>query len=83
MVNGVQVTRAVLRPGDVIMTGRVFFSIDEHHVPESWDADPWAADVDLEDTTLDQPIIGSFSRSSAWAVSATVSCPLRKPERVP
>ena len=39
-VNGQQVTRAVLSPGDVVASGRVFFLVEFHEVPESSGAWP-------------------------------------------
>ena len=39
-VNGQQVTRAVLSPGDVVALGRVFFLVEFHEVPEGSEADP-------------------------------------------
>jgi hypothetical protein len=47
-VNGQQVTRAVLSPGDVVALGRVFFLVEFHEVPEGSDADPSVGDVDVE-----------------------------------
>jgi transcriptional regulator with GAF, ATPase, and Fis domain len=52
VVNGKQVSRAVLRPGDVFELGRVFFSIGHHDVPGSWDADPWSSDINMEEFDL-------------------------------
>jgi transcriptional regulator with PAS, ATPase and Fis domain len=48
-VNGRQVTRAVLGPGDVVALGRVFFLVEYHEVQESSDADPSAGDADIGD----------------------------------
>jgi DNA-binding NtrC family response regulator len=48
LVNGRQVSRTTLRPGDIVAVGRVYFILSEHRVPESWDSDPWATDLDLE-----------------------------------
>jgi transcriptional regulator with GAF, ATPase, and Fis domain len=53
-VNGNQVSRAILNPGDIVALGQVLFSIEYHDVPESWDADPWSGDLDLEQVDPEQ-----------------------------
>jgi pSer/pThr/pTyr-binding forkhead associated (FHA) protein len=47
-VNGQQVTRAVLSPGDVVALGRVFFLVEFHEVPESSGDGAAAADLDID-----------------------------------
>src|SRR4051812_35741206 len=54
-VDGQQVTRAVLSPGDVVALGRVFFLVEFHEVPESSGDDPAAADLDIDDIKSDEP----------------------------
>jgi len=53
-VNGQQVSRAILSDGDVFSIGRVFFAIEYEEVPESWDADPWFGDLELENADPEQ-----------------------------
>jgi transcriptional regulator with GAF, ATPase, and Fis domain len=53
-VNGERVSRAVLSSGDVFALGRILFGIEYHEVPESWDADPWSSDLDLEEVDPQQ-----------------------------
>jgi transcriptional regulator with GAF, ATPase, and Fis domain len=54
-VNGHQVTRAVLSPGDVVALGRVFFLVEFHEVPASFADDPAAGDFDVDNIKNDQP----------------------------
>jgi Sigma-54 interaction domain/FHA domain len=54
-VNGQQVTRATLSPGDVVALGRVFFLVEFHEVPEGSDADPGVSDLDVDDATNAEP----------------------------
>lgn len=54
-VNGLQVTRAVLGPGDVVALGRVFFLVEFHEVPAGSDDDPAALDADVDDVKGDEP----------------------------
>ena len=54
-VNGQQVTRAVLSPGDVVALGRVFFLVEFHEVPESSEANPSVSDVDVDDVKGEMP----------------------------
>jgi transcriptional regulator with PAS, ATPase and Fis domain len=54
-VNGQQVTRAVLSPGDVVALGRVFFLVEFHEVAESAGDDPAAADLDVDTFKNDEP----------------------------
>ena len=53
-VNGQQVTRAALGPGDVVALGRVFFLIEYHEVPAGSGDDPAAGDLDLGDVKHDE-----------------------------
>src|SRR4029078_9847089 len=53
-VNGQQVTRAVLSPGDVVAVGRVFFLIEFHEVSSGSNEDPAAGDADVDDVRRDQ-----------------------------
>lgn len=54
-VNGQQVTRAVLSPGDVVALGRVFFLVEFHEVPEGSDGDPSVSDVDVDNVKGETP----------------------------
>jgi len=54
-VNGQQVTRAVLSPGDVVALGRVFFLVEFHEVPAGSSEDPAASDLDIKDIKNDEP----------------------------
>jgi pSer/pThr/pTyr-binding forkhead associated (FHA) protein len=54
-VNGQQVTRAVLGPGDIVALGRVFFLVEFHEVPAGSDDDLAASDSDVDDVTTDEP----------------------------
>ena len=54
-VNGQQVTRAVLSPGDVVALGRVFFLVEFHEVPEGADGDPSVSDMTVDDVKRETP----------------------------
>jgi transcriptional regulator with PAS, ATPase and Fis domain len=54
-VNGQQVTRAVLGPGDVVTLGRVFFLVELHEALAASPDDPTAVDVDVDDVKRDEP----------------------------
>src|SRR4051812_21706876 len=57
-VNGQQVTRAVLSPGDVVALGRVFFLVEYDELPAASENDPSASDMDVGDASVNNDELG-------------------------
>ena len=73
-VNGQQVTRAVLSPGDVVALGRVFFLVEFHEVPAISGDDQAASDIDVDNIQNDEPglltlLPGLAEQTERWVVT--------------